>query len=41
MPKKNYKEVIVISEEGEDEFKKQRNRISAQLSRDKKKLRVQ
>ena len=40
LPKKNYKEVIVISEEGEDEFKKQRNRISAQLSRDKKKLRV-
>lgn len=41
MPKKSYKEVIVISEECEDEFKKQRNRISAQLSRDKKKLRVQ
>lgn len=38
--KKNYTTVVKIADEDEEETKKQRNRISAQISRDKKKLRV-
>lgn len=32
--------MVAIADEDEEETKKQRNRISAQISRDKKKLRV-
>jgi hypothetical protein len=38
--KKPYEVVVSLPDEDEEETKKQRNRISAQISRDKKKLRV-
>lgn len=40
IPKKTYTGVITVADDDEEETKKQRNRISAQISRDKKKLRV-
>ena len=38
--KNTYGGLVVLPDEDEEETKKQRNRISAQISRDKKKLRV-
>lgn len=38
--KKTYATVVSLVDEDEEETKKQRNRISAQISRDKKKVRV-